>query len=71
MQDDRYAGASVHQFAEYLRRLGAVTAVNLDCGSSTTLLVRRTVGGPLVRLDRSGRQYQREIADVLTMRLPT
>jgi hypothetical protein len=66
--DDRYAGASVRQFAEYLRRLGAVTAANLDCGTSTELLVRTRVGGPFVRLDRSMRQYERPITDVMTWR---
>ncbi len=66
--DDRYAGASVRQFAEYLRQLGAVTAANLDCGTSTELLVRTRVGGPFVRLDRSMRQYQRPITDVMTWR---
>ncbi len=64
----RWGGASVHQFADYLRQLGALTAVNLDGGTSTTLLVRKTVGGPLVRLDRSMSEYQRPVADSLAFR---
>ncbi|MBA3742210.1 phosphodiester glycosidase family protein [Sporichthya sp.] len=39
-------GATAHQWGEYMKQLGAVHAVNLDGGSSTTLLVRQRVGGP-------------------------
>jgi hypothetical protein len=64
----RFGGATVHQFGDYLKRLGAVTAVNLDGGTSTTLLVRRAVGGPLVRLDRSMSEPQRAVVDALVWR---
>ncbi len=59
------AGASASQWAEYLLHLGAVNAVNLDGGGSTALLVRRSVGGPLERLDRESRS-QRKVADSLS-----
>ena len=64
----RFGGATVHQFADLLRRLGAVNAFNLDGGTSTTLLVRKTVGGPLIRLDRSMSEFMRPVADALTFR---
>jgi hypothetical protein len=64
----RWGGASVHQFADLLRRLGAVTAIRLDGGTSTTLWVRRSVGGRLVRLDRSSLEYEREVVDALSFR---
>lgn len=62
-------GATAHQWGEYMKQLGAVHAVNLDGGSSTTLLVRNRVGGPLIRLDRSG-GYQRSVPDALTFQVP-
>ncbi len=64
----RFGGATVHQFADYLRRLGAVKAVNLDGGTSTTLLVRLRVGGPLIRLDRGAGEYQRAVVDAISFR---
>ena len=64
----RFGGATVHQFAMLLRQLGARTAINLDGGTSTTLLVRRTVGGPLLRLDRGLTEYMRPVADSLVFR---
>lgn len=64
----RWGGASVHQFADLLRRLGAVTAIRLDGGTSTTLWVRKSVGGRLVRLDRSSLDYEREVVDALVFR---
>lgn len=63
-------GLTVHQTAEVLRRLGAVRAVNFDGGSSTTLLVRREVGGPLVRLDRPWSPIRPRVTDGLAFRLP-
>jgi hypothetical protein len=66
----RVGGATVHQAAEYLKKLGAVTAVAFDGGNSTTLLVRTKKGGPLIRLDRSGSEYQRPLTDALTFELP-
>lgn len=66
----RSGGASAHQWGEYLLHLGAVNAVNLDGGSSTTLLVRRTVGGPLRRLDRDPQDSQARVADSLTFLTP-
>jgi hypothetical protein len=62
-------GATAHQWGEYMKQLGAVHAVNLDGGSSTTLLVRQRVGGPLIRLDRSG-GFQRSVPDALTFLAP-
>ena len=66
----RSGGASAHQWGEYLLHLGAVNAVNLDGGGSTTLLVRRTVGGPLRRVDREPRDSQARVADSLTFLVP-
>lgn len=63
-------GASAHQWGEYLKQLGGVNAVNFDGGSSVTLLVRTKVGGPLIRLDRSGGSYQRSVPDALTFLAP-
>ena len=68
--DLRTGGATVHQAAAYLRQLGAVTAVAFDGGNSTTLLVRKKPGGPLIRLDRSGSDYQRPITDAVAFDLP-
>jgi len=59
----RMGGATVRQWADALRRLGAVTAVNLDGGTSTTLLVRRTSGGALVRLDEPMSAYMRPVVN--------
>lgn len=66
----RSGGASAHQWGEYLLHLGAINAVNLDGGSSTTLLVRHTVGGPLRRVDRDARDSQARVADSLTFLVP-
>ena len=61
-------GATVHQEAVYLRELGVSDAVNLDGGTSVTLLVRRSMRGPLVRVDASG--AQRHIPNVLAFETP-
>ncbi len=61
----RMGGASAYGWGQYLQRLGAVSAVNLDGGGSTALLVRREVGGPLTRLDRGDRDAQRAVANAL------
>lgn len=66
----RWGGASDHQAADYMLRLGARIAIKLDGGTSTTMLVRRTVGGPLVRIDRSGTEYQRPTPDSLAFLAP-
>jgi len=63
-----WGGVSVHQFAGLLKQLGAVTAIRLDSGTSTTLWVRKTVGGPLVRLDRRSDDYEREVVDAVAFR---
>lgn len=63
-------GASAHQWGEYLKQLGAVNAVNFDGGFSTTLLVRKKVGGKLIRLDRDQRSAQRAVPDALTFQVP-
>jgi len=64
----RISGRSDFQFAEILRALGARHATALDGGTSTTLLIRRSVGGPLVRLDRPISEYQRPVVDALVFR---
>lgn len=66
----RWGGATNHQAADYLVRLGARIATKLDGGTSTTLLVRRTVGGPLERLDRSATEYMRPTPDSLAFLAP-
>jgi len=63
-----WGGVSVHQFAGLLKQLGAVTAIRLDSGTSTTLWVRKTIGGPLVRLDRRSDDYEREVVDAVAFR---
>jgi hypothetical protein len=65
----RFGGASVHQFGDYLRKLGAVDAVLFDGGNSTTLLVRKKAGGPMIRLDRSARETERAVSDAFGFRL--
>ena len=64
----RWGGSTVHQFAEIMKGLGARHATALDGGTSTTLLIRRSVGGPLVRLDRSISEYERPVVDALVFR---
>jgi hypothetical protein len=64
----RWGGSTVHQFAEIMRALGARQATALDGGTSTTLLIRRSVGGPLIRLDRPISEYQRPVVDALVFR---
>ncbi|MBA3742209.1 hypothetical protein [Sporichthya sp.] len=44
-------------------------AVAFDGGNSTTLLVRKKAGGPLIRLDRRGSEYQRPITDAVAFDL--
>lgn len=61
-------GLSVHQFADLLVQLGAVTAIRLDGGGSTALWVRKTVGGPLIRLDRPGTAYEPSVVDAVAFR---
>jgi len=64
----RWGGSTVHQFAEIMKGLGLRNAIALDGGTSTTLLIRRTVGGPLVRLDRPISEAQRPVVDALVFR---
>jgi exopolysaccharide biosynthesis protein len=47
-----YGGATHHQMPTYLRQLGAVRAVGLDGGGSTTMYVRSTLSGSPYRVDR-------------------
>jgi len=63
-----FGGASAYGWGQYLQRLGAVSAVNLDGGGSTALLVRREVGGPLTRIDRAGSARQRPVANALAFK---
>ncbi len=67
----RWGGATNHQAADYMVRLGVKTAVKLDGGTSTTMLVRRTVGGPLIRMDRTAKDFQRPTPDSLVFLAPT
>ena len=64
----RWGGGTMHHMAAYMAALGADVAVGLDGGTSTTLLVRRSVGGPWVRLDRSITDYERPVVDALVFR---
>ena len=62
----RWGGATVHQAADYLISLGADTAVALDGGGSTTMLVRTKLGGTPIHIDRSNpRDTQRPVVNVI------
>lgn len=61
-------GLTVHQFADVLLKLGAVTAIRLDGGGSTSLWVRKTVGGTLLRLDRPATEYELPVVDAVAFR---
>ena len=63
-------GVTIHQEATLMQHLGAVDAVNLDGGTSTTLLVRHHIGGAFVRMDEPPRVAQRHVPNVLTFELP-
>jgi exopolysaccharide biosynthesis protein len=67
----RWGGATNHQAADFMVRLGVKTAVKLDGGTSTTMLVRKTVGGPLLRMDRTAKDFQRATPDSLVFLAPT
>jgi hypothetical protein len=47
-----YGGSTHHQMPTYLRQLGAVRAVGLAGGGSTTMYVRSTLSGSPYRVDR-------------------
>ena len=49
-----YGGSTHHQMPTYLRELGAVTALGLDGGGSTTMYVRSRLGTTPYRVDRPG-----------------
>jgi exopolysaccharide biosynthesis protein len=61
----RYGGATIHQMADYMATLGSYDATNLDGGGSTTMLVR-TTAGTVVRMDRSGSEWQRAVPNVFS-----
>lgn len=61
-------GLTVHQFADVLLSLGAVTAIRLDGGGSTSMWVRKTVGGRLYRLDRPSSEYELAVVDAVAFR---
>ena len=61
----RYGGATIHQMADYMAKLGSYDATNLDGGGSTTMLVR-TTAGTIVRMDRSGTEAQRAVPNVFS-----
>jgi hypothetical protein len=61
----RYGGATIHQMADYLAKLGAYDATNLDGGGSTTMLAR-TPAGTIIRLDRAGTESQRAVPNVFS-----
>jgi hypothetical protein len=60
-----YGGATIHQMPTYLRQLGAVNAVGLDGGGSTTMFVRSTLGASPYRVDRPS-TWQRKVPNALT-----
>jgi hypothetical protein len=66
----RYGGASTAQMGTYLRQLGAEQAVKLDGGGSTTMLVRKEAGGPLVRVDQAKKASQRPVVNTISFELP-
>lgn len=59
----RYGGATIHQMADYMQKLGSYDATNLDGGGSTTMLVR-TTSGTIARVDRCGCEWQRAVPNV-------
>ena len=61
----RYGGATIHQMADYMARLGSYDATNLDGGGSTTMLVR-TPTGKVLRMDRPIGQVQRPVPNVFS-----
>jgi exopolysaccharide biosynthesis protein len=62
----RWGGATVHQAADYMLSLGADTAICLDGGGSTTMVVRTKVGGTPVHIDRSNpKDGQRPVVNVI------
>lgn len=62
----RWGGATVHQAADYMISLGADTAVALDGGGSTTMVVRTKLGASPVHIDRSNpRDGQRPVVNVI------
>jgi hypothetical protein len=60
-----YGGATHHQMPTYLRQLGAVLAVGLDGGGSTTMFVRSSLGGTPYRVDRPSTTL-RKVPNALT-----
>ncbi|GAA2162484.1 phosphodiester glycosidase family protein [Pedococcus bigeumensis] len=61
----RYGGATIHQMADYMAKLGSWDATNLDGGGSTTM-VARTASGKVIRLDRAGTEWQRSVPNVFS-----
>jgi exopolysaccharide biosynthesis protein len=62
----RWGGGTVHQAADYMLSLGADTAICLDGGGSTTMVVRTKVGGTPVHIDRSNpKDGQRPVVNVI------
>jgi exopolysaccharide biosynthesis protein len=62
----RWGGATVHQAADYMLSLGADTAICLDGGGSTTMVIRTKVAGTPVHIDRSNpKDGQRPVVNVI------
>jgi hypothetical protein len=61
----RYGGATIHQMADYMAKLGSYDATNLDGGGSTTMLAR-TTSGSVIRMDRSMSEWQRAVPNVFS-----
>ncbi|SDO97446.1 Predicted protein [Pedococcus dokdonensis] len=61
----RYGGATIHQMADYMQKLGSYDATNLDGGGSTTMLARTTTGS-VIRMDRSMSEWQRAVPNVFS-----
>ena len=62
----RYGGATIHQMADYMAKLGSWDATNLDGGGSTTMLARTNTGA-IVRLDRGMSEAQRAVPNVFSV----
>jgi hypothetical protein len=61
----QYGGATIHQMPTYLKELGAVRAIGLDGGGSTTLMVRVRPTYSPIRVDKVEKVTQRAVPDAV------
>lgn len=61
----QYGGATIHQMPTYLKELGAVRAIGLDGGGSTTLMVRTRPSYAPIRVDKVEKVTQRAVPDAV------